>query len=79
MGAKTDKTLLISLYKTVYKIRKFEEQGVKLYRQGLIRGYFHPYWGQEAIATGVCAAMAVSDYISSTHRGTVIVWPGERT
>ncbi len=59
----------MSLYTTMFKIRHFEENGVKLYRQGHIRGYFHPYWGQEAIATGVCAAMSASDYITSTHRG----------
>ena len=60
---------LLDLYRTMYTIRRFEEFGVKLYRQGLIRGYFHPYWGEEAIATGVCAALDSSDYIVSTHRG----------
>jgi pyruvate dehydrogenase E1 component alpha subunit len=40
-----------------------------LYRQGDIRGYFHPYWGEEAIAAGVCAALESKDYIVSTHRG----------
>ncbi len=60
---------LSSLYTTIFKIRHFEIQGVKLYRQGHIRGYFHPYWGEEAIATGVCAAMTADDYITSTHRG----------
>lgn len=63
------KKFLVGLYTTMYKIRQFEEFGVKLYRQGHIRGYFHPYWGEEAIATGVCAAMSASDYITSTHRG----------
>jgi TPP-dependent pyruvate/acetoin dehydrogenase alpha subunit len=64
-----DKELLVSLYRTMVQIRKFEEQGVKLYRQGEIRGYFHPYWGEEAIAAGVCAALTADDYITSTHRG----------
>ena len=66
---KYSKEFLISLYATMYKIRNFEEQGIKLYRQGHIRGYFHPYWGEEAIATGVCSAMNPDDYITSTHRG----------
>jgi len=35
----------------------------------LIRGYFHPYLGEEAIAVGVCAALNQEDYILSTHRG----------
>ena len=35
----------------------------------MIRGYFHPYLGEEAIAVGVCAALGSEDYILSTHRG----------
>lgn len=61
--------LLEKLFRTAYKIRVFETEGIKLYRQGLIRGYFHPYLGQEGIATGVCAALQDGDYIASTHRG----------
>ncbi len=66
---KYTKEFLVSLYTTMYKIRNFEEQAIKLYRDGLIRGYFHPYLGEEAIATGVCTAMDAKDYITSTHRG----------
>lgn len=66
---KEDISLLVDFYTTMTKIRRFEEEGVSLYRQGHIRGYFHPYWGEEAIATGVCGAMRESDYITSTHRG----------
>lgn len=61
--------LLEKIFRTAYKIRVFETEGIKLYRQGLIRGYFHPYLGQEGIATGVCAALKEGDYIASTHRG----------
>lgn len=60
---------LEQLYRTLYTIRVFETQCIKLYRQGLIIGYFHPYLGEEAIATGVCAALREDDYIVSTHRG----------
>ena len=63
------KELLEKLFRTAYSIRVFETEGIKLYRQGLIRGYFHPYLGQEGIATGVCTALAKGDYIASTHRG----------
>eukprot|EP00494_Astrolonche_serrata_P004643 UN04657 len=34
-----------------------------------MRGYLHPYLGEEAIAAGVCAALGEDDYIVSTHRG----------
>ena len=60
---------LEQLYRTLYTIRVFETECVKLYRQGLIIGYFHPYLGEEAIATGVCAVLRRDDYIVSTHRG----------
>jgi acetoin:2,6-dichlorophenolindophenol oxidoreductase subunit alpha len=63
------KEFLAGLYRTLYTIRVFETRCVQLYRQGLIRGYFHPYLGEEAIATGVCAALEEGDYIASTHRG----------
>ncbi|MHC4594626.1 MAG: thiamine pyrophosphate-dependent dehydrogenase E1 component subunit alpha [Planctomycetota bacterium] len=63
------KEFLEGLYRTLYTIRVFETECIKLYRQGLIIGYFHPYLGEEAIATGVCAALRRDDYVVSTHRG----------
>jgi pyruvate dehydrogenase E1 component alpha subunit len=61
--------LLERLFTTTYKIRVFETNCIKLYRQGLIRGYFHPYLGEEGIAAGACAALEARDFIASTHRG----------
>jgi TPP-dependent pyruvate/acetoin dehydrogenase alpha subunit len=61
--------LLTRLYRQLYTIRVFETRCVKLYRSGEIRGYFHPYLGEEAIAVGMCAALEERDYIVSTHRG----------
>ena len=63
------KDFLTNIFIKLYSIRIFETRCIKLYRQGLIRGYFHPYLGEEAIATGVCAALERKDYITSTHRG----------
>jgi len=68
-GNTPSKELLKKLFTTAFKIRNFETEGIKLYRQGLVRGYFHPYLGQEGIATGACAALEDRDYIASTHRG----------
>jgi TPP-dependent pyruvate/acetoin dehydrogenase alpha subunit len=61
--------LLLGIYRNIYATRRFELRCIELYRQGLIRGYLHPYLGEEAIAAGVCAALQPSDYIVSTHRG----------
>jgi acetoin:2,6-dichlorophenolindophenol oxidoreductase subunit alpha len=51
------------------KIRKFEERVKELFAAGELPGFVHLYLGQEAVATGVCAALNDEDYITSTHRG----------
>lgn len=63
------KGFLLELYRKLYTIRVFETRCIRLYREGLIRGYLHPYLGEEAIAVGVCAALRREDCIASTHRG----------
>jgi len=51
------------------RIRAFEMKLAELVRNLVIKGTMHPYVGEEAIATGVCAALRPDDYITSTHRG----------
>jgi len=64
-----EESILMRMYRNVYATRQFELRCMDLYRQGLIRGYLHPYLGEEAIAAGACAAITQEDYILSTHRG----------
>jgi len=59
----------LSLYRMVRLIRRFEERAIELVHSGDIVGGIHPYIGQEAVAAGVCAALAPEDVITSTHRG----------
>jgi pyruvate dehydrogenase E1 component alpha subunit len=59
----------VEMLKTIIKIRRFEEKTIQLYQIAKIWGYLHPYIGEEAIATGTCAALSKADYIVSTHRG----------
>jgi pyruvate dehydrogenase E1 component alpha subunit len=61
--------LLMSMYETAATIRRFEQRAIEQYRLGNIRGYLHPYLGEEAIAVGTMAALEPDDYIVSTHRG----------
>jgi len=56
-------------YRIAITIRRFEETAIAQYRKGNIRGYLHPYIGEEAIAVGVISALEPEDYIVSTHRG----------
>jgi TPP-dependent pyruvate/acetoin dehydrogenase alpha subunit len=60
---------LVRMHRSVYATRQFELACVDGYRRGLIRGYLHPYLGEEAVAAGACAALRDDDYITSTHRG----------
>jgi TPP-dependent pyruvate/acetoin dehydrogenase alpha subunit len=57
------------LYRTMRTIRRFEERVVELVNANEIAGVTHEYIGQEAVATGVCAALRPDDVITSTHRG----------
>ncbi len=59
----------MNLYRTMRLIRRFEERVVELVNRDEIPGVTHEYVGQEAVATGVCAALRPDDVITSTHRG----------
>jgi acetoin:2,6-dichlorophenolindophenol oxidoreductase subunit alpha len=59
----------LGLYRSVRLIRRFEERAIELVRSGEIVGGIHPYIGQEAVAAGVCAALAADDLVTGTHRG----------
>ena len=59
----------IEMYKKMLEIRRFEEKVYDLFTQNLIPGTMHLYIGEEAVAVGVCAALDINDFITSTHRG----------
>ena len=60
---------LRSIYRTMLRIRRFEEQTATLFAEGSVKGTAHSYIGEEAIAAGVCANLNTDDYIGSYHRG----------
>ena len=68
-ASEVDEKALCEMYRSIYATRRFELKCIELYRLGLIRGYLHPYLGEEAIAAGACAAIGPEGYIVSTHRG----------
>jgi pyruvate dehydrogenase E1 component alpha subunit len=51
------------------RVRAFEETALEALQEGLVPGPLHPSIGQEAVASGVCANLAVDDILLSTHRG----------
>jgi acetoin:2,6-dichlorophenolindophenol oxidoreductase subunit alpha len=50
------------------RIRKFEEEGSRLYTAGKIPGAFHASIGQEATIVGACMALRKDDTMTGTHR-----------
>jgi pyruvate dehydrogenase E1 component alpha subunit len=59
---------LLSLYRTMLLIRRFEERAGQLYGMGLIGGFCHLYIGQEAVAVGVQSIKRPDDQIITGYR-----------
>src|SRR5215469_2150067 len=55
-------------YGRMLRIRKFEEEGSRLYSSGEIPGAYHASIGQEAAIVGACLALRDNDAITGTHR-----------
>ena len=59
---------LISIYKQILLLRRFEEKAGQLYGMGLIGGFCHLYIGQEAVAVGIKKAIKETDTIITSYR-----------
>ena len=68
-AAAHDIEVWLHTYEQMLKIRLFEEAVNDLYKTAKMPGLAHLYTGEEAIAVGVCEALRIDDYITSTHRG----------
>jgi pyruvate dehydrogenase E1 component alpha subunit len=60
---------LIDLYRTMVRIRTFEDTAFEAHKAGEIPGPLHVSIGQEAVAAGVCASLRKDDRLTSNHRG----------
>jgi pyruvate dehydrogenase E1 component alpha subunit len=59
---------LLSGYRDMLLIRRFEEKAGQLYGMGLIGGFCHLYIGQEAVVVGVQKALEKGDEIVTSYR-----------
>ena len=66
-GALSDERLH-ELFRQMLLIRRFEEKVEERFRAGELPGFLHVAIGQEAVASGVMAALEPDDVIASTHR-----------
>ena len=57
------------LYRMLKLIRRTEERIAEIYPSDKIKSPVHLSIGQEAVAVGVCDALAPQDYVSGTYRG----------
>ncbi len=63
-----DREDLLSLYRQMLLIRRFEEKSAEMYALAKIAGFLHLYIGQEAVAVGTTATLRRDDYVISTYR-----------
>ncbi len=59
---------LISFYKDMLLIRRFEEKAGQMYGMGLIGGFCHLYIGQEAVLVGIQSALKKGDSCITSYR-----------
>ncbi len=59
---------MLAYYQQMLLIRRFEEKAGQLYGMGLIAGFCHLYIGQEAVVTGMKAAIKDGDQMITGYR-----------
>ena len=67
-GGQNNPESLVSMYKDMLLIRRFEERAGQLYGMGLIGGFCHLYIGQEAVVVGMQAAITEHDAVITSYR-----------
>jgi pyruvate dehydrogenase E1 component alpha subunit len=68
-GGNLDVARLAAHYRTMCRVRAFEEAALRALDEGLMLGALHPSIGQEAVASGICGNLRGDDLLLSTHRG----------
>src|SRR5947207_5538375 len=59
---------LLHYYREMVRIRVFEDQTVRAYRQGLAGGYLHVYTGMEATGVGWLSCIKKGDPVITAYR-----------
>jgi pyruvate dehydrogenase E1 component alpha subunit len=59
---------LLSFYRDMLLLRRFEERAGQLYGMGLIGGFCHLYIGQEAVVVGMQACLKPGDQVITGYR-----------
>ena len=65
----TKSKLIKKFYRSLYRIRRVEEEIARIYPTDKIKSPVHLSIGQEAISVGVCEALRHDDVVFGTYRG----------
>ncbi len=65
---KVDTAQLVSFYRDMMLIRRFEERAARAYTEALIGGYCHLNLGEEAAVVGLMSALRDTDYLFTNYR-----------
>src|SRR4029453_15245146 len=63
-----EKGFLFEMLRRMLRIRRFEEQVIRLVERGEIVGAAHSYIGEEAVAVGACLALRGDAHMDGNHR-----------
>ena len=63
-----DTALLRRLYHALYRIRRVEEEIVRIYPTDKIKSPSHMSLGQESVSVGICEALRPTDIVFATYR-----------
>src|SRR5260370_29549018 len=63
-----DRETLLTMFRQMLLIRRFEEKCAESYSLGKIGGFCHLYIGQEAVGVGAISALRPDDYVLTRDR-----------
>src|SRR5260370_6644936 len=63
-----DRETLLTMFRQMLLIRRFEEKCAESYSLGKIGGFCHLYIGQEAVGVGAISALRPDDYVLTSYR-----------
>lgn len=61
--------LLLGLHRMMWRIRKFDQNLIRLMQEGKVSGFYHSGIGSEGLSAGAMVGLRADDYLFYNHRG----------
>lgn len=68
INANLSESQKLDMYRTMVRIRRFEERCIRSYQGGNIGGFCHTYIGEEAVGVGTISLLGKDDHIVNAYR-----------